>query len=99
MDIVGAFPNISEKKLIREKVGILYLGACEVARSLQVWILRPGLQQHSESAFFGTPCMFNEHCSLAGLVQYRQWKVGELQQQVQGRSPRLLQSQCEVFPS
>ena len=37
--MVVIFPNIgyhiSEKELIREKMGILDLGACEVARSMQ----------------------------------------------------------------
>ena len=38
-NMAGALPNIgyhiSEKELIREKMGIFDLGACEVARSLQ----------------------------------------------------------------
>ena len=37
--MAGAVPSIgyhfSEKESIKEKVGIFYLGACEVARSLQ----------------------------------------------------------------
>ena len=37
--MAGAVPTIgyhfSEKELIKEKVGIFYPGACEVARSLQ----------------------------------------------------------------
>ena len=81
-NMASAFPNIwyyiSEKELMREKVGIFYFGAWEVAWSLQArlaglhgfydhWWLKwcaVALVAFYHYLYFGTPCSKNLLCAL-----------------------------------